>query len=478
VQGYSVLQVLTQSLGVSLAAERYGADFFKNSGRPSGVIKMPGKLKDEAAYKRMKASWQEAHGSWGKRSGTAILEDGAEWQQLFIAPEEAQFIQTRKLQTTEIARIFRVPPHLIADLDRATFSNIEQQSLEFVIHTMRPWLVRWEQALSLQLLPERDQEEYFFEFLVDALLRGDIMARSQAYRTFMEMGALNANEIREMENRNPREGGDVYYVPLNWMPAENAGQQPAVDGTQMASREIRSAKSRHRIAGTYRALLQDAGERIVRKEIRDLKASAKQRLGSRGLAEWEDWLNMYYGELPAYIRKALSPALSSLFREVKGQIADELGIDAEITPENEKFVAAYITTFAQRYVTFSRQDMEKTLTRAIANGEDMVAALEERFEYWGSARPARIGDNESTRGSNAFAHTIYAVAGVMYLRWIAVGPDVCPWCAQLNGRVVGIDGEFALEGDTLQSGDEKFELKHKTRHPPLHVGCVCQIVAG
>jgi HK97 family phage portal protein len=207
--GYPVIQVHAQSLGSSIAGERYAAEFFGNSASPDGFITMQGALKDKNAQERMQRSWEDAHGAWGKKHRTAILEQGAEWKPISIPPEQAQFIETRKYNRSEVASIFRVPPHLIGDVERSTSwgTGIEQQSIGFVVFTMLPWLTRWEQSLNQQLLLEDEREDYFFEFLVTGLLRGDAAARSAFYHQMLLDGVLNADEVRAMENMNPQPEG-------------------------------------------------------------------------------------------------------------------------------------------------------------------------------------------------------------------------------------------------------------------------------
>ncbi|HZU86612.1 MAG TPA: phage portal protein, partial [Anaerolineaceae bacterium] len=216
--GYSPIQQLRNALGLTQATERYGSAFFKNGARPGGVIKYPKTLSDEA-FNRLRESWDNQHQGAEKASRVAVLEEGMEYMQVGLPPEDSQFLETRKFQIAEIARIYRVPPHMIADLDKATFSNIEHQSLEFVIHTIRPWLVKWEQGLNAALLSESEREQYFIEFLVDGLLRGDLKARYEAYAVARTNGWMNVNEIRGLENMNPVEGGETFLVPLNMAPA-------------------------------------------------------------------------------------------------------------------------------------------------------------------------------------------------------------------------------------------------------------------
>lgn len=164
--GYSPVALFRQSIGLALATEEFGAKFFGNGSRPGGILTHPGKLNKDAK-ERLKEGWTAAYGGLTNAQRVAVLEEGVTWTQLGIPPEEAQFLETRKFQVTEIARIYRVPPHMLADLERATFSNIEHQSIDFVVHTVRPWLVRWEQAMAWSLFSERDQGVAFAEFQVE-----------------------------------------------------------------------------------------------------------------------------------------------------------------------------------------------------------------------------------------------------------------------------------------------------------------------
>ncbi|USK85719.1 phage portal protein [Peribacillus asahii] len=220
IKGYNPIKLAREAIGLGLAAEEYGARFFGNGAKPGGVLEHPEALSDNART-NLRSSWNEMHQGLEKQHRIAILEEGMTYKQIGIAPEEAQFLETRKFQVTEIARFFRVPPHMLADLERATFSNIEQQSIDFVTHSIRPWLVRWEQTINSRLLGI-DSSRYFAEFVVEGLLRGDIKSRYEAYSIARQNGWLSANDIRAMENQNPIDSGDIYLVPLNMIPADQA----------------------------------------------------------------------------------------------------------------------------------------------------------------------------------------------------------------------------------------------------------------
>lgn len=224
--GYSPIAMARQAVGLTLAAEEYGARFFGNDSRPGGVLKHPGKLTPDGA-KRLKEGWELAHKGLTQSNRVAVLEEGVEWQQIGLPPEDAQFLQTRSFQTAEIARLYRIPPHLISDVERSTSwgSGIEQQNIGFAVYTLRPWLTRIEQRISSSLLDEAERKTYFVEHLLDGLLRGDIQSRYNAYAVGRNNGWLNADEIRALENMNPIPdgAGQVYWQPMN---VQELGAEP------------------------------------------------------------------------------------------------------------------------------------------------------------------------------------------------------------------------------------------------------------
>ena len=221
--GYSPIAMAKNAIGMAIACEEYGAKFFANGAAPGGVLEHPGTIKDPA---RVRESWQHTFGGSGNANKVAVLEEGMKYTPIGISPEQAQFLETRKFQINEIARIFRVPPHMVGDLEKSSFSNIEQQSLEFVKYTLDPWLVRWEQSIYRTLFTESEKKELFVKFSVDGLLRGDYATRMSGYATARQNGWMSANDIRELENldRIPaEEGGDLYLINGNMCKLADAG---------------------------------------------------------------------------------------------------------------------------------------------------------------------------------------------------------------------------------------------------------------
>ena len=221
IRGMSVIQVAREAIGLGLSQEAYAAHLAGNGARPGGVLQAKGKLSADAIA-RLRSSWDGAHGGVANSGKTAVLEDGLEWHPISMNANDAQFLEQRQYQTTEISRIFRVPPHKINDLTRSTNNNIEHQSLEYYSDTLMPWLYRWEEALNWQLLDE-SEDDLFFDFDVRQMLRGDQASRVAYYQSARNWGWLSVNEVREMEGFNPVEGGDQLLQPLNMVPL---GQQP------------------------------------------------------------------------------------------------------------------------------------------------------------------------------------------------------------------------------------------------------------
>ena len=230
--GVSPITYAREAMGLALATEEFGARFFGNGARPGGVLEHPGVLKDP---EKLRESWNKVYQGTANSHKVAVLEEGMKYHEIGMSPEDSQFLQTRSFQIAEICRIFRVPPHMVGDLSRSTFSNIEHQSIDFVVHTIRPWLVRWEQAITRALLSEEERTIYYAKFNVDGLMRGDFVTRMNGYAIARQNGWMSANEIRALENMNKipaDQGGDLYLLNGNMITAMNAGGTESVKNEQ------------------------------------------------------------------------------------------------------------------------------------------------------------------------------------------------------------------------------------------------------
>ena len=222
--GYSPIAMAKNAVGLALATEDYGATFFANGANPGGVLEHPGVIKPDQV-ERLRESWQSQFGGANAHK-VAVLEDGLKFHQMSIPPEEAQFLETRKFQINEIARIFRVPPHMVGDLEKSSFSNIEQQSLEFVKYTLGPWVIRWEQSLTQALLLPGEKAAFSIRFNLDGLLRGDYQSRMQGYSVGIQNGFYSVNDVRALEDMNlltEAEGGNAHVLNGNMVKLADVG---------------------------------------------------------------------------------------------------------------------------------------------------------------------------------------------------------------------------------------------------------------
>lgn len=222
--GYSPIAMAKNAIGLSIATEEYGAKFFANGATPGGILEFPGTVKNPESIRE---SWNKGF-SGNNAHKVAILEEGMKYTPISISPEQAQFLETRKFQIDEIARIFRVPPHMVGDLEKSSFSNIEQQSLEFVKYTLEPWIIRWEQSLNRALLTEKEKPDYFVKFNVDGLLRGDYQSHMNGYAIGIQNGFMCPNDVRALECLDlipDDQGGNKYMCNGNMIDLASVGKQ-------------------------------------------------------------------------------------------------------------------------------------------------------------------------------------------------------------------------------------------------------------
>lgn len=489
--GYSVIHYARNSLALGLATERYGASFFGNGSRPGGVLSHPGVLSPEAK-KRIATDWDNSHRGLDRAQRVTVLEEGVSWQQIGIPPEDAQFLQTRQLQVTEMARWLRLPPHKIADLERATFSNIEHLQLDYVSSALRIWLVTWEQTIALRLLTETERSTYYAEHLVDALLRGDTMSRYQAYAIGRQWGWFSANDVREKENENPVEGGDTYLVPLNMVPADQLALDPPPppaagdqdddgDGEELgaaaaAAHRRRSVAARRRLARSFLPLFVDADRRLATMERAEVGSLVRRYLQQRGpagrstsafLAAVED---LYQGLVRERTLARWLPLLVVLGGEIAADAAEDVGAD------DPPDLTTWITAYAASHVAYRVASAIGQLRAVVEDPEteDPAAAVAGRLDKWVDERPERTARWESVQLPNAAARETWRTAGVRKVRWRIRG-DTCPFCTKLDGVVVAIEEPFAPAGGQVTGLESKLEIERNTFHPPLHPGCDCAI---
>lgn len=475
IKGYPPIRLARESIGLGLATEQFGARFFGTGTHPGIIVEHPGDLGD-IAHENLRKSLTKNLSGLGKSHRLLILEEGMTWKQVGIPPEDAQFLATREFQVVDMCRIFRVPPYKVQDFSRATFNNVEHVSISFVVDSIRPWLVRWEQALRMKLLTPTERKTLFAEFLVEGLLRGDTKTRYEAYAIGRQNGWLTANMILELENQNPVEGGDTLYMPLNMTPVDSNGAVPErAQRTEVRALEAKPGIVRARLAEAYLSVYANAARRLVGGEVKDIRRAMKQHLKIRSADSFREWVGQYYREkVPDRVAATMKPVVYSFTEAIQAEVASEIGADAPgMTPEMQKHVEAYTEIMAEQHVNYG----EARIIAAIA--EEEVEALERELEQWEENRADKIAMKESVETNGVMTRIVLGSLGVLVMRWAAIGPQPCPYCTNMDGTIVSITGMFAKAGDTLEpEGQEPMRISMNVSNPPLHGGCACAIVAG
>lgn len=491
-RGYSVIAQARESIGLALATEEYGARFFGNGASVSGVLEHPGKL-GPTGVQQLREAWAEMHTGLTNQHRLAVLEEGMKYTRIGIPPEDAQFLDTRRFQRNDIASWFKVPPHMIGDLDRATFSNIEHQSIEFVVRTLSPWFVRWEQECNRRLLRPAERDGMFIKFLIAALLRGDINSRYAAYAVGRQNGWLSADDIRDMEELNPLPNGEgkLYLVPLNMVPTSQvlnppepapAPANPDPGGVVNTTRalpmgETRGVTARRRLARSYERVFADAAKRVLRREEADVMREARKQLATRSLATFNAWLDQFYREHPRFTAEQFAAAYHSYAQAIAAEAGDEIDANGSMTPELERFVRELVDSFSSEHATISYRQLYGIANRADADPEeDPIVALQARFDEWRAERPGLIANLVTVFVGAAVARAVWRRHGVRKLRWYSFGVS-CVFCSSLSGRIVGIDDAFLEEGQDFQPEGAHSPLRPHRRvaHAPAHNHCDCSV---
>lgn len=307
VMGKSVIGMARQGVGLALATEQFGARWFGNGSRPTGVFVHPGKLSPKARDNLIE-SLREAYQGVQKSHGVIVLEEGAKWESMGVPPDDAQFIETRRYTNEDLARFFRVPGHMIGIRDNQPRANVEQESIDFVTHTVRPWCVRIEQEINRKSFIT--EPGVAAEHNVDGLLRGDLKSRYDAYGKGRIGGWLSANDVRRREGMNQIEGGDTFMVPMNMVPADQFEELAAANA---------------RVESTLRLAFRDAMTRVLRKERKEVE-KAEQRLSGAAL---ESWRLKFYEDHHGAMDAAFGPIVSG----ITATLAQRMSVDSQCLPD-------------------------------------------------------------------------------------------------------------------------------------------------
>jgi len=472
--GLSPITLAKEAIGAGLAMEEYGARFFSNDGTPGGVLEYPGTLSSEAKQ-RLKESWETTQRGSRNAGRTAVLEAGLKYHAVSFTPEDSQFIESRKFQLQEIARIFRIPPHMLGDLSKSSFSNIEQQSLEFVMHTLRPWLDRIEQAVMRDVLTPTERELLSPKFQIDGLLRGDQRSRFEAYSIGLQNGIYSINEVRALENLNPIANGNQHLRPLNEIPiAEQPESDEPRERTVSLPPEIRASEpeeipARSRLVRAQQEIFTQLGRQILKRETRRVEAILERHTDA---AAFRDALDRFYEEFRSEVQEQIEGPYRAYAQSIRKAALEEIGHEGD-PPAPEKFLSQVIGAAAARWVSSSRNQLRALVKES---PQDFPLAIQTRLAEWEEKRAEKFASQESVQVGGAIAKATFVDAGITQFRWTKQG-KCSPFCDQIDGKVVGINQPFVAAGSVIDSDDatQPIQIAHNIHHPPLVRSCSCRV---
>ena len=518
--GLNVASKMRDAIGMSLALRKYASKFFVNGARIAGILIAPQGVKlGEQGRKNLRASIEETYGGLDNALRIMILEEQFDFKQIGVSPADAQALESRKFSAIEVCRIFNIPPHMMKELERATFASVEQLSIDFVRHCLDPWLVRWEQRLKHDLIKEDERDGLDVHFERGGLLRGTAVERATFYQLMRLAGVMSANDIRELEDLNPieGEGGDVYLIPLNMIAVGGGGggngggrtnkdeqgqqgqqgqeRQDGQDGREergnARANRAGAEATRARLRARYEPLFREAAERVVKGEVRELKkalngAFATRARERRGVAQFVKFLEDYYGygpgkEIPwgaAELYFKHMAGTEAAFGQAMGELAaKEIGLET-LGMDISEFLRKATIEQGRYWEAVSSTQLQTILGRTEIDEAAMEREINRILDEWIEERAGKVAGSRVVTADGAVSRHVWQQAGVRKIKWVAQA-GACPLCEKLNGKVVGIEGPFLKDGEEVAGeGVAPLKARGPMMHPPLHTGCVCSVVVG
>ena len=469
IAGKSVIALARESIGLGLSYQEYNS---KNVGRGatlSGVLEHPDKL-GEKALSHLKESFANQYEGLENAGKTLILEEGMKYNPISQSNKDLQFIESRTFQIDEIARWFNIPPHKLKELSRATFSNIEQQQIEFVQDTIRPWAVRIEQEAKRQLIAEQDA---FAEFTLDGLLRGDTKSRMEALHIMRTDGIISANEWREKENFNKIQDGygEEYLVPLNMIPASQLGQTIEPPGNteerslKISNRSFKAMSKRKKIARDYIPRFMNTAQKLIDKDS-DLLERSRKNL-EKGYDLFEREIKAYYDNNESEYINAYVDIYRDFGRDLRYPIIEEINRGQGDENYYNQQIDRFGNTAAVRHITASRGQLLSCTTQE---------ELDDLQISWDN-RAGRIATRETVDGESGLATVMFFAFGLSAM-WVTTG-DSCPYCNSLDGKIISRGQYFAKQGDEMNpdGAERPLRFNNNVSHPGAHPGCDCTVVS-
>lgn len=452
-----------------------------------GVINVPDSYSNEDK-RRLKTNFDTSFGGNNAYS-SVVLSNGVTYEPLKFSAEQQQLIQTREFNIQEVARRFGVSPYVLGDLSHATFSNVEQQALQELRTTLLPRIIKIEEALNNKLFSNKDKRRYSIKFNMDGFLRGDTKNRYEAYGNAIQNGWMNINEVRALENLNPVDDGNTFFVPLNYVSREVATKYIPANYSQTAQKEeVETVKEeikeelltesyfieeRREISFSSKKKIERLTSKMLKKEIEEIERQLPV-LNSQGIQTFKNEVNSSIGK----ISLEYSDEFKEIFNEISVKInkslmkqlsKDKLSDEESLKEFIEKYTSSFIHRHSGNIVHAIIKTSEKTTPAEAENDfKETINKLKQDL-------PRETAEEESVRSSNAFIKAAAIGYGLTKLKAV-VAPDACDFCKQLEGKVFGVEGNLISKGNTMvDSEGNKVEVKKNYSHFPIHKGCKCFI---
>ena len=470
ITGRSLVDVAREAIGIDIAAEEFVGSVLSNGTHFGNVLSTDQVLTAEDVQ-NIKDMLSDGKGV--APAGKARLFTKG------IKPVEApsnlrnnEMIEQRRFQVERVCGIFKVPLSKVAAMWYGTYSNTEQESLGFLQNCVTPMVVATEQVVNARLFPASD---YYVKFDINGIMRGDFATRMEGLASAVNGGIFTPNEARAWEELDPLPGGDELRFPLNSVPASEVGQdEPEPEPRELTRRDmaVRAVEQRERLVSQWMPVFADTYQRIINREVNDLKREVKKQFREGRSADiFRVWLAEYYEAFGPHIARQLLPTLQSYLEQVLAGAA--VGGKPVAIADMEAWVNGYVEISGRSYSGRSFGRIEKML----AESTDPVRDFEAMFGEWSGGRAAIEARREAVESSEAAKRRAWREGGVTRLVWQTTSTKPCPICQELDGRTVGIEAPFSTEGETLAAGTaSEMTNKHPTFHPPIHGSCMCTLV--
>lgn len=482
--GKGVIYFAKESLGLAMALDQFASLFFANGAHSGGVVTMDKPPKDQATKDRLEAKFNAKYSGLGNANKVVFM-TGGEFKPDAVDPEKAQALQSRQFSVTEVARWMNLPPHIIKDLSRSTFSNIEAQNIELVIYSLMPLITQIEQNMNIAFFDKEERQDHFIKFDLKGLLQGDTAARTAFYTAMFDRGVFNADMILALEDMNPQPNGigKPFYIPLNFIDKTLMSDTLKIDSepkTEDKSKKVKSVNKRsgalrRKITISYKSQFRNYGKSIVEEEVTALRDILK---GEPTETELKMAMEEFYKEFKSRIELLAGGVLSSYASAIIPIVKDEISSSLEIESQFDNFLRDYKDYFSNRHINSSKNQLLALYRKALEEQLEVFQELDNRLSEWEEKRADKIVMRESVRTENAFTKTIFGFCGVSKIVSVAFG-DSCPYCSSLDGKTIGIEEKFLTAGEFKPEGaDEPLIVSSAKGHAPYHDGCDCSIIAG